>query len=145
MCPGAINSSRDNMTSKICLHQLMSQLNSNSWNIIINIFKCFDNCLNYSDLVELNINIFVVNHKVFSKSSTTFSIWVNCSIFYTCMYHHHLILQLYLWSMDISPTVDATIGRPLLIVLILKHNVYTLSSVNVIFSQFIVLKLCSPF
>lgn len=44
--------------------------------IIINIFKYLIFVLKYCDLVELNVNIFVVDHKVLSKCSTTFSIYV---------------------------------------------------------------------
>lgn len=31
---------------------------------IINYIKCFDKCLKYCELVELNVNIFVVDHEV---------------------------------------------------------------------------------
>ena len=37
--------------------------------------------LKYSDLIEVNVNIFVVDHKVLSSCSTTFSICVNYSIY----------------------------------------------------------------
>ena len=43
----------------------------------------FDNCLKYSDLVEVNINIFVVDHKVYSSSPTTYSIRVALTLIST--------------------------------------------------------------
>ena len=47
--------------------------------------------MKYSDLVEVNINIFVVDHKVFSKSSTTFSICVpTCIVSTTHVYSSSL-------------------------------------------------------
>ena len=86
----------------------MSQWNSNSWNIIINVFKCFDICKVQDVLVKVNVNIFVVDHKVYSSSQVellTLTVFVMYLLRYVSSSHsiHTVITNRYDYQLPLHP------------------------------------------
>ena len=67
----------------------------------INIFKCSDKCLNYSDLVEVNVNIFVVACEVINFIIP----FISNLVFVLVMYILRYVLSS---SLDLLTTVMTT-------------------------------------